>query len=79
EASVILLHQGVVPNTQFTLSLRAQHHWDTSQLCFAPTTDAWGELDVPGIFIAGDGGGIAGALAGRLRGRAGCGHACSQQ
>ncbi|MGT2475843.1 FAD-dependent oxidoreductase [Paraburkholderia terrae] len=63
EASVILLHQGVVPNTQFTLSLRAQHHWDTAQLCFAPTTDAWGELDVAGIFIAGDGGGIGGALA----------------
>ncbi|SIT51095.1 Opine oxidase subunit A [Paraburkholderia piptadeniae] len=63
EAKVILLHQGVVPNTQFTLSLRAQHHWDTAQLCFAPSADAWGELDVPGIFIAGDGGGIGGALA----------------
>lgn len=63
EANVILLHQGVVPNTQFTLSLRAQHHWDAAQLCFAPTTDAWGELDVPGIFVAGDGGGIGGAQA----------------
>ncbi|ADG19671.1 FAD/NAD(P)-dependent oxidoreductase [Paraburkholderia atlantica] len=63
DANVILLHQGVVPNTQFTLSLRAHHHWDAAQLCFAPTTDAWGELDVPGIFVAGDGGGIGGALA----------------
>jgi thioredoxin reductase len=63
EANVILLHQGVVPNTQFTLSLRAQHHWDAAQLCFAPTTDVWGELDVPGIFVAGDGGGIGGAQA----------------
>ncbi|SAL83471.1 BFD/(2Fe-2S)-binding domain-containing protein [Caballeronia terrestris] len=63
EASVILLHQGVVPNTQFTLALRAKHHWDAAQLCFTPATDGWGELDVPGIFIAGDGSGIGGALA----------------
>ncbi|TDG03354.1 FAD-dependent oxidoreductase [Paraburkholderia guartelaensis] len=63
DASVFLLHQGVVPNMQFALSLRAQHHWDAAQLCFAPVTDLWGELDVPGIFIAGDGGGIIGAQA----------------
>ncbi|SAL42345.1 FAD/NAD(P)-dependent oxidoreductase [Caballeronia humi] len=63
EASVILLHQGVVPNTQFTLALRAKHRWDAAQLCFTPATDAWGELDVPGIFVAGDGSGIGGALA----------------
>ena len=63
DASVFLLHQGVVPNMQFALSLRSQHYWDATQLCFAPVTDAWGELDVPGIFIPGDGGGIAGAQA----------------
>ncbi|SAL28746.1 NAD(P)/FAD-dependent oxidoreductase [Caballeronia telluris] len=63
EANVILLHQGVVPNTQFTLALRAKHRWDAAQLCFAPVTDAWGELDVPGVFVAGDGSGIGGAQA----------------
>ena len=68
DANVFLLHQGVVPNMQFTLSLRAQHHWDAAQLCFAPVTDAWGELDVPGVFIAGDGGGIAGAQAAAAQG-----------
>ena len=68
EASLILLHQGVVPNTQFTLSLRAAHHWDAAQLCFRPDTDAWGELDVPGIFVAGDGGGIGGAQAAKIQG-----------
>ncbi|MGI4861049.1 MAG: NAD(P)/FAD-dependent oxidoreductase, partial [Janthinobacterium lividum] len=62
-ANVILLHQGVVPNTQFTLSLRARHRWDDAQLCFTPDTDAWGGLDVEGIFVAGDGGGIGGAQA----------------
>ena len=68
EANVILLHQGVVPNTQFTWSLRASHRWDDAQLCFTPQTDSWGELDVTGIFVAGDGGGIAGAQAARAQG-----------
>ncbi|TDV35780.1 thioredoxin reductase [Paraburkholderia caballeronis] len=63
ESDTILLHQGVVPNTQFTQALRATHHWDDQQLCFAPQVDAWGELDVPGIFVAGDGARIGGAQA----------------
>ncbi|OXH85906.1 FAD/NAD(P)-binding oxidoreductase, partial [Burkholderia multivorans] len=63
DADVILLHQGVVPNTQFTHALRAAHRWDDAQLCFTPQVDAWGELDVPGIFVAGDGAGIGGAQA----------------
>ncbi len=69
EAEIVLLHQGVVPNTQFTWSLRATHRWDEAQLCWTPQASAWGELDVPGIFIAGDGGGIGGALAAALQGR----------
>jgi NADPH-dependent 2,4-dienoyl-CoA reductase/sulfur reductase-like enzyme len=68
EANVILLHQGVVPNTQFSWSLRAAHRWDDAQLCFTPQTDSWGELDVTGIFVAGDGGGIAGAKAAQAQG-----------
>jgi hypothetical protein len=58
----------VVPNTQFTWSLRASHRWDDAQLCFTPQTDSWGELDVAGIFVAGDGGGIAGAQAAQAQG-----------
>lgn len=69
ESPVILLHQGVVPNTQFTWSLRAAHRWSDTQLAFVPVTDAWGELDVPGIHVAGDGAGIGGALAAALGGR----------
>jgi octopine oxidase subunit A len=69
ETRVVLLHQGVVPNTQFTWSLRAQHRWDDAQLCFVPATDSWGALDLPGLYVAGDGGGIGGALAAALQGR----------
>ncbi len=65
----VLLHQGVVPNIQFSQSLRAQHRWDPKQLCFSPVLDSWGELDLPGVFVAGDGAGIGGAQAAALQGR----------
>lgn len=67
-ARCVLLHQGVVPNIQFSQSLRARHHWDVDQLCFSPVIDPWGELDVPGMFVAGDGAGIGGAQAAALQG-----------
>jgi NADPH-dependent 2,4-dienoyl-CoA reductase/sulfur reductase-like enzyme len=69
ESRVVLLHQGVVPNTQFTWSLRAKHRWDDAQLCFVPVTDDWGALDLPGLYVAGDGRGIGGALAAVLQGQ----------
>ena len=65
----VLLHQGVVPNIQFSQSLRARHEWDVEQLCFSPVVDPWGELDVPGIFVAGDGAGIGGAQAAAVQGQ----------
>jgi NADPH-dependent 2,4-dienoyl-CoA reductase/sulfur reductase-like enzyme len=69
EASLILLHQGVVPHSHFAWSLRAQHRWDDGQLCWRPVTDAWGELDVRGVFVAGDATGIGGAQAAAEQGR----------
>jgi NADPH-dependent 2,4-dienoyl-CoA reductase/sulfur reductase-like enzyme len=65
----VLLHQGVVPNIQFSQALRARHEWDLEQLCFRPVTDSWGELDVPGIYVAGDGAGIGGAQAAAVQGQ----------
>ncbi|OCR22411.1 (2Fe-2S)-binding protein [Pseudomonas syringae] len=65
----VLLHQGVVPNIQFSQSLRARHEWDAAQLCFSPAVDAWGELDVPGVYVAGDGAGIGGAQAAAVQGQ----------
>ena len=68
EARTVLLHQGVVPNVHATLALRARHAWSDAQQCFVPVADAWGELDVAGIRIAGDGGGIVGAAAAEEQG-----------
>lgn len=68
-ACTVLLHQGVVPHTHMTMSLRAEHRWDEAQQCFAPVADAWGGLSVPGFRIAGDGRGIGGAKAAAAQGR----------
>jgi NADPH-dependent 2,4-dienoyl-CoA reductase/sulfur reductase-like enzyme len=68
-ADVLLLHQGVVPNVNLANSIGCQHRWDETQLCFIPVVDQWGMSTVPGIAIAGDGAGIAGAMAAEHRGR----------
>jgi NADPH-dependent 2,4-dienoyl-CoA reductase/sulfur reductase-like enzyme len=69
ETPLVLLHQGVVPNTQLSWSLRAEHVWDDCQLCWVPQTDGYGRLANSGIFIVGDSRGIVGAKASAWQGR----------
>jgi thioredoxin reductase/bacterioferritin-associated ferredoxin len=69
EAGTLLLHQGVVPNVNLAMAAGCTHRWDAGQLCFVPVLDADGATSVPGILIAGDGAGIAGARAAEERGR----------
>jgi NADPH-dependent 2,4-dienoyl-CoA reductase/sulfur reductase-like enzyme len=68
-ADHLLLHEGVIPNVQASLALGVRHEWDEEQLCWRPCLDAWGRTSLPGIAVAGDGGGIAGAAAAALSGR----------
>ncbi|WP_325919800.1 FAD/NAD(P)-binding oxidoreductase [Pseudomonas frederiksbergensis] len=68
-AELILLHQGVVPHTQISRSLRLEHDWSASQLCWVPRRNGFGESSAAGIFIAGDGGAIGGAKVARLEGQ----------
>lgn len=68
-ATSLLVHQGVVPNVQLSRAIGIDHQWDQQQLCWRPHTDSWGETDIPGIFIAGDGAGISGAMAAEQAGR----------
>lgn len=69
EADQMLLHQGVVPNVNLAMAAGVEHRWDPLQLCWSPVLDADGGSSVPGIAIAGDGAGIAGARAAEERGR----------
>jgi pyruvate/2-oxoglutarate dehydrogenase complex dihydrolipoamide dehydrogenase (E3) component len=69
EADTLLLHQGVVPNVNLAISASVAHSWSEAQLCFVPVVDEHGSTNVPGLAIAGDGAGIAGAEAAEARGR----------
>jgi NADPH-dependent 2,4-dienoyl-CoA reductase/sulfur reductase-like enzyme len=68
-ADHLLLHQGVIPNTQVSLALQLAHEWDAAQRCWRPMVDEWGRTSLPNIAIAGDAAGIAGAGAAVLAGR----------
>ena len=69
EADTLLLHQGVVANTNLAMAAGVAHEWDHRQHCWRPVIDRAGSTSVPGIAIAGDGAGIAGAWAAEERGR----------
>jgi thioredoxin reductase/bacterioferritin-associated ferredoxin len=64
----LFLHQGVVPNVNLAMAAGIEHRWDDVQLCSSPVLDADGNTALPGIAIAGDGAGIAGAEAAQARG-----------
>ncbi|MGX0877084.1 NADPH-dependent 2,4-dienoyl-CoA reductase/sulfur reductase-like enzyme [Roseovarius sp. MBR-154] len=65
----VFLHHGVVPNTQAARSLDVRHVWNAAQHGFVPVLDEWGQSDVKGILIAGDGAGIGGAKVAKIAGR----------
>lgn len=69
-ADLLLLHDGVVPNTQVTRAVAGlEHAWDDGQRCWKPLLDAWGNTIVPGVMVAGDAGGISGSFAAGMTGR----------
>lgn len=67
-ASVLLIHEGVVPSIHATQALGCEHKWLQDQACMIPVLDIWGETTRTGLFVAGDGAGIGGAKAAWLRG-----------
>lgn len=69
DASVLLVHEGVIPSVHMTMALGCEHRWDERQHCFTPELDEWGTTSVADIFVAGDGSGIGGAQAACTRGQ----------
>lgn len=67
---LLLTHFGVIPHIWLTEAAGCTHRWDSSQQCWRPEHDAWGNSSIAGILVAGDGAGINGARfaehAGRL-------------
>ena len=68
-AGLVLLHNGVIPNTQLSLGARCKQAWDAGQHCWRSQTDDWGATNHARIAVAGDGAGILGARAAASLGR----------
>ncbi|MCW1840120.1 FAD-dependent oxidoreductase [Prosthecomicrobium hirschii] len=68
DCRTLFLHQGIVPNVNAAMAVGCRHGWDEGQLCWRPALDAAGRSSVAGVMVAGDGGGISGAVAAALSG-----------
>ncbi|MDX3929826.1 MAG: FAD-dependent oxidoreductase [Shinella sp.] len=68
-ADCVLLHQGIVPNINLASAAGCAIEWNERQRAFQPATDTEGGSSLPGIFVAGDGGGIGGAQHAEVCGR----------
>ena len=69
ETPLLLTHFGVIPDSHLSRCAGCEHYWDSSQLCWRPVIDEWGNSSINGITIIGDGAGIGGAVAARHAGR----------
>ena len=67
-ADLVVLHQGLVPDINLGSVVGCAHRWNDAQACFEPIVDAWGGSTLPGVFVAGDAAGVAGADAAEARG-----------
>ncbi|MCG8273946.1 FAD-dependent oxidoreductase [Aquamicrobium sp. NLF2-7] len=69
ECDAVLLHFGVIPNTQLTRLAGVAHGWSESQECWQPVIDEWQETSAENLMVAGDSGGILGDEAAMMSGR----------
>jgi hypothetical protein len=69
EASLLLLHQGVIPSLHMAQSAGCEIGWSETQQCWTPQVDRWGQSSIAGVSITGDGAGISGARAASLSGQ----------
>ena len=67
-ASLLLVHDGVIPNTWLSMSAGIRHHFDSAQSCWVPEIDGAGRTSRPCISMVGDGVRIGGASVAALQG-----------
>lgn len=66
--NTVLVHEGIIPRTEFSRQLRLDHSWDAVQRYWYPTVDEDGRTSSPAIFMAGDGAFVHGAVASEKKG-----------
>jgi len=69
DTDLLLLHQGLIPGLHILQAAGCEIDWNPAQQSWQARVDAWGETSINGIFVAGDGGSIAGARAATLSGQ----------
>jgi thioredoxin reductase len=69
ETDCLAIGHGLVPGSDITRLLRAEHRFDRIRGGWVPMLDADGRTSIPGLYAAGDGAGIAGAIPAAISGR----------
>lgn len=67
-AKLLLTHFGLIPNPNLGMAAGCDYQWSESQQCWHPQIDQWFRSSEEGIYLAGDGSGIGGAIAARHEG-----------
>ncbi|MDC0738069.1 FAD/NAD(P)-binding oxidoreductase [Cognatishimia sp. SS12] len=62
EVDLLLLNHGFTANTELVRMAGAAHRYDAIRGGWLPVADRGGQTSVPGVFVAGDGAGLRGAL-----------------
>jgi bacterioferritin-associated ferredoxin len=62
-ADCVAVGNGLTPGSDVSRVLRAQHRYDAAQGGWIAATDPWGRTSVAGLYVVGDGSGIAGVAA----------------
>ena len=70
EVDLLLVHDGVIPNTWLAMSAGCRHHWHVQQRCWVPDITGVGQTSRQSVSIVGDAAGIIGADASVLHGEA---------
>jgi NADPH-dependent 2,4-dienoyl-CoA reductase/sulfur reductase-like enzyme len=70
DADLVLLHQGIIPDTALANAAGCALEWNDSIRAFQPKVDAQGRTSLGDVFVAGDGARIGGALLAAQTGRA---------
>ena len=69
DCNLIMLHQGLIPETQMGQLLGCTQVWSENQQCWQARVAVAGQTSVPGLQIAGDAGTIGGAYVAQFNGR----------
>ena len=70
EVDLLLVHDGVIPNTWLGMSAGCRHHWHAQQRCWVPDITGVGQTSRQSVSVVGDAAGIIGADASVLQGEA---------